>query len=351
MAAGIALLVGLLTPTAAYAASSSFTVGDGAVVQVWAGANSTITVKSWDRPSIQLDTDDEAVQVQRRPLMFGTAQNPLSVSIPLATVKISDPMTGGQTMGSLPPEDFPYASDFRAGVHDTVRIVTAESSHTTVMLPSTTAILDTRVRGIGTILINDYHGGTMFVNTAGGRTVLTNVTTSAFIQVMNGRLRVVDSSFDRLRARGNTTAFIFQHSRARQIELTTISGPIVYDNGTFDPGLARFQSQSGTIAIGVANGAQVDARSTDGRVFDLWDRPTPIGQRSDNEASATIGGGGPLVNAVTRGNIYLYDGSFKTRRALPAGWQRLQAIARPRQQQNDEDEPNAFRRFRKLRPN
>ena len=129
--------------------------------------------------------------------------------------------------------------------------------------------------------------------------------------MLNGRLEVVDSSFDRLRARGNAATFVFEHDRARQIEVTTVSGSIVYDNGTFDPGLARFESTSGSIAIGVAAGAQVAARSNDGHVYSMWEKRTPIDQRSDGEASATIAGGGPVVNAVTgRGNVYLYDGTL-----------------------------------------
>ena len=70
---------------------------------------------------MQFDTDDESVQVTRRPIAFGTPQNPLSVSIPLINIAIRDPLTGAVTRGTMPPEEFPYASDFRAGVHDSVQ--------------------------------------------------------------------------------------------------------------------------------------------------------------------------------------------------------------------------------------
>jgi len=183
--------------------------------------------------------------------------------------------------------------------------------------------------------------------------MLNDVMSAAFVQLMNGRLDVVDSSFDRLRARGNAATFVFEHNRARQIEVSTVSGNIVYDNGTFDPGLARFESTSGSIGIGVATGAQVAARSTDGHVYSMWDRRTPLDQRGDNDVSATIGGGGPVVNAVTgRGNVYLYDGALASRQILPPEWRPIrqslvqtQQPVPPRFQQP----PNAFQRFRALR--
>jgi hypothetical protein len=361
-AVGLALLAGVLLPAPARAASSSFALGEQAVLQVYAGNLSTVTIRGWDRPNVQLDTDDETVQVVRRPVVFGSAQNPLSVSIPLATVAVHDPL-GGAIIGSttLPPEDFPYASDFRAGTHDTVRIVAAPRSHLTVMVPATVAILEARIlRGGGNVSVDDYHGGTLFVVSGGGRTALTDDTSAAFLQSLNGHVSIVDSSFDRIRARGNTATFAFERTRARQIEVTTISGSIVFDDGTFDPGLARFESTYGQIAIGVAGGAQVEARSSDGRVYDLWDRRTPTDQRSDSEASATIAGGGPVVNAVTgHGNVFLYDGSLDTRRVLPPEWRQIrQKLRQPGLRvapggaappQPVINAPNAFRRFNALR--
>jgi hypothetical protein len=357
-AAGFAIVIGLFHPAPANAATGSFLMGDQSVVQVLAGARSEVTVKGWDRPNVQFDTDDDAAQVTRRPITFGTVQTPLSVAIPVQTIAVRDPVTGIVGRGTLAPEEFPYASDFRAGAHDTVRIQTADDSHVTVMVPATTALLVTRIKsGQGVVSINDYHGGTLFALAAGGRMMLDDVMSAAFVQLMNGRLDVVDSSFDRLRARGNAAAFVFEHNRVRQIEVSTVSGNIVYDNGTFDPGLARFESTNGSIGIGVAAGAQVAARSTDGHVYSMWDRRTPLDQRGDNDVSATIGGGGPVVNAVTaRGNVYLYDGALASRGLLPAEWRPIrQTIAQSQQpvparlQQPPLPAPNAFQRFRALR--
>jgi hypothetical protein len=346
-AVGLALLIGFLSPAAASAATSSFAIGDQAVVQVIAGNLSTVSIRGWDRPGVQLDTDDETVQVNRNTRTFGVPQNPLSVSIPIASFVTRDPLTGATGTATLAPEEFPYASDFRAGPHDNIRIVVAARSHVTVMVPAATAILNAWIRGAGIMTIDNYHGGTLLSISTGGHTTLTDVTSAAFVQQMNGRLDVHDSSFDRLRARGNSASFTFEHTRARQIEVTTISGPIIYDNGTFDPGLARFESTSGAIAVGVASGAQVEARSNDGHVATMFDRRTPMNQRSDSEASATIGGGGPVVNAVTgHGNVFLYDGSLATRRDLPQEWRTIKQTIRGR---DPLAAPGAFQRFRELR--
>jgi hypothetical protein len=327
--AGAVLLVALFAPTPSRAATSSFTIGDQSVVSVWAGKGSDVTIRAWSRPTIQFDTDDESVQVQRRPIEFGSVQNPLSVVIPLQNIKVRDP-AGTITDASFAPEDFPYAPDFHAGMHDTVRIVTGEASHVTVMMPATVAILDARLRGNGQMTIDGYHGGTLFAGDFGGRMLLTNVSASAFLQPMHGRLQVDESTFDRLRVRSNSAAVVFEHDRVRQIEVTNVAGTTVWDNGAFDAGLARFESTYGSIAIGVAGGALVQARSTDGHVYGLWDRRTPLEARGDNEATATIAGGGPVVNAVSaHGNIFLYDGSLGMRRVIPPDWRRINATLHP----------------------
>jgi hypothetical protein len=329
-AAGAVLLVALFAPGAARAASSSFTAGDQAVVQVQAGNHSEVTVRAWDKPTIEFETDDESVQVNRRPIAFGTPQQPLAVSIPVQNIKVRDPATGAMGESTLPPEDFPYAASFRAGEHDTVRIVTGPASHITVMVPATVAILDARIRGTGILIIDGYHGGTLFAVDFGGRMMLSNINSAAFLQPMHGRLSVNDSMFDRLRVRSNTASLVFERSRARQIEASTVSGSMVWDDGAFDAGLARFESTYGSIGIGVANGARVEARSGDGHVYGLWDKRTPLEMRGDNEASATVDGGGPVVNAVsTHGDVFLYDGSLTTRKSIPPDWRHLNTTLRP----------------------
>ena len=147
---------------------------------------------------------------------------------------------------------------------------------------------------------------------------LTGATTTAFVQMNYGTFYAADSSFDRIRVRGIGAHDVFEHCRSKQIEASSVHGSIVYDGGSFDPGLARFESQNGNIALGVNGGASVTGRSQDGHVYTLFDRRggTTVDQRGDGEATATVGGGGPLVNAISgRGNVFLYDGTLQNRRA------------------------------------
>ena len=332
------LLVVLARAAAARAVPSVLDVHDQAVVQVWARGASEVTVRTWDRPAVQVESDDEQIRINRRTVAFGTPHDPLSATIPVTTIQIRDAQ-GNPTTATLPPEDFPYAPDMRAGNHDVVIIAAGEGSSTTVTIPAATAILDARIFGVGRLTIDNYHGGTLFVMSGGGQTTLENVQSATFVQALNGRFMAVDSTFDRLRARGNTAAMIFERCHAKQIEVTTRAGPIVYDNGYFDGGLARFESTSGPIAVGLAGPAQVTARSQEGRVFGLWDRRTPFEQRSENDLTAVVAGGGPLVTAVTaRANVFLYDGSLLTRREVPPAWRAIHAafrVNRPERRLND----------------
>lgn len=328
LAAGLAVAVVPWSASPASAASSTFDVTDQAVVQIWARKDSDVAVHTWDRSAIMVETDDENAGFVRRPLAFGTPQNPMSVTIPVATIRVRE-ASGAIGSATLPSEDFPYAADMRAGNHDLIRITSAEGSHTTVTIPATAAIVDVRIFGAGNIAIANVHGGTLFVTSGSGRTAFDNVSGSAFVQTLNGRFSAVDSSFDRLRVRGNTVGMLFERCRAKQIEATTFSGPIIFDNGTFDGGLARFESTTGSIAIGTAGSAQLAGRSQDGRVLGIWEHRTVMEQRAENDALATVGGGGSLVNAVTvQGNVLLYDGSLATKRGLPPEWLRIANVLR-----------------------
>ena len=341
-AGAVFLALALVSPLAARAAASSIDVRDQALVMVWSGNRSELTIRAWDKPTVQVETDDEAAQISRSQVTLGTPQSPLSVAIPLRLVKYKD-AAGNLVNGTLPPEDFPFPAEVRAGVHDQVKIVTGEGARVTVMVPNSAAILDARVFGAGIMSIDDYHGATLFANMAAGRMNVNNVATTAFLQPVNGQLHVNDSTFDRLRVRANTAALVFEHARSRQIEVSTMSGPIVYDNGTFDAGLARFESTTGHIAIGVASNAQVSARSGDGRVYGLWDRKTALQTRGDNEASATVGTGGPVVNAVTgHGNVYLYDGSLASRRTIPSEWRGVSSAVKRMQASAPDGAPRAI---------
>jgi hypothetical protein len=303
------------------AATSALDVGDQAVVIVFVkGKGNDVAVRSWDRPTVQLESGEDLPAVERRSAVFGTPLLPLTVTIPAMPWLQRD--AAGQVMGGgmLPPEDFPYAG-FRPGPHDVIRINAEQGAHLTVTVPASLGILQIRIGG-GRTTIDGYRGSNLFVLQQQGRVEITNTITTAFAQMAFGALSASDSAFDRIRVRSTAAHVVFEHCRTKQIEASSISGALVYDGGAFDPGLARFESQSGNIALGVASPAQLTGRTQDGHVYTSFDRRTnaAVDQRGDGDVSANIGNG-PLVNAISgRGNVYLYDGTLASRRAMAAEW-------------------------------
>jgi hypothetical protein len=309
---GALLLLCVAPPRAASAGSSAIDVPPESVVAVTvpaAARGSDVTIRSWDRPQIQVESDGADPSVTRRLVIYGTVRYPLAQEIPAG---VFQQRVNGQVIGtvSLPPETFPYAS-FRPGPHDYLLVEVNEAARVTLTIPSTTALLIVRAAS-GKTRIEGYRGANLIAGQGGGRLELEDVDTTAFVQMNTGTLYAVDSTFRRVRTRVNAAHVVFERCRSTQIEASSISGTIVYDGGSFEPGLARFDSQSGNIALGVSSTAQVSGRSQGGRVYALFDRRPGenVEQRGDNDATATFGTGGPLVNAVTqRGNVYLYDGS------------------------------------------
>jgi hypothetical protein len=103
---------------------------------------------------------------------------------------------------------------------------------------------------------------------------------------------------------------LFQGCTSHQIQATSAYGSIVYDNGDFQPGLARFESEHGNVALGVRGGAQIGAYSGSGHVISNFDDATNV-HGATNSKQATVGGGGPVVTAASKnGSVYLYNGSM-----------------------------------------
>ena len=103
----LAATLGMALPAAAE--SSSLDVGDQAVVIVQVqGRGNAVTVRSWDRPSVEVESGDAPAAVSRRTVVFGTAAAPLAAPIPPMPYVGRD--AGGLPAGQgvLPPEDFPY---------------------------------------------------------------------------------------------------------------------------------------------------------------------------------------------------------------------------------------------------
>jgi hypothetical protein len=225
------------------------------------------------------------------------------------------------------------------GSHDTLRIQ-VPPYQSTVYVPADTSVLS--INGTSGTRIENYHGQ-LIAQQRAGPLVLHNVSGDAFIQNLRGQIFVVDSQFDRLRTRTALNNMIFQRCDVKQIEATSERGSIVYNNGSFQPGLARFETVTGHVALGVNGGANIAVKGQPGQIYQNFDHPSQFNDRN-GEANARVGGGGPLVNVVTRqGRVYLYDGSLMTRRQLPAHWGQVRApLERARQQH--EVGPPVYRR-------
>lgn len=307
---GVLLFAGAtLAGTPARAAGTTVDVGDQAVVAVSVrGRGNTIAIHTWERSSVQVE--GEVNTVDHRVVPFGPGGRPLSQPIPPALFHEPDGSTA-----ALPPEEFPFAG-LRDGAHDVVRIDAPAGAHLVVTVPATTGVLYA-VDGGGKTEIDGYRGANLIVFQRFGHIRVSNTATTAFVQMNAGTFQAVDSVFARVRVRSDAAHVVFERCRSTQIETTTIGGNVVYDGGSFEPGLARFESQTGSIALGVVSNAQVIGRSGDGKVYTAFDRRDASVAQQGGTATATLGGGGPLVNAISaHGNVILYDGSLRARRTL-----------------------------------
>jgi hypothetical protein len=302
-----------------------------------------VTVRTWDRPSIQIDADP-SLQISQRTVR----QSDASYSLPI-------PSVAGQTLEGpvdLPAESFvaslapgPYETII---VRDPPGIATDGPTPVTITIPSDSAFVLART-GNGTLDVRDYHGGTFVGFVGRGRMQLTNMGGTVFAQTNRGAMIVADSSFERVRARSLTGNIAFERCNVRQIEATSVNGSIVFDGGSFQPGLARFESARGDIAVGVTSPAELGGHADgSGHVYTNFQGPAHVDDRA-GETSATVDGGGPVVTAITRsGDVFFYDGSLRGRPQLAQQWQApLSALQRPgvtvRHERPVQNEPEIFR--------
>ena len=223
----------------------------------------------------------------------------------------------------LPAESF-VSTSLPRGPRDIVTLRGAGSLDLTI--PANTALLVIQL-GRGTVSVDGYRGGTFLVRVRNGEIRLSGAGGEGYTQVLRGPTFVTDSSFEHLRARSGLGPIVFERCRARQIEVASIDGPILYDAGAFDPGLARFESQTGHVAIGVNGDSELGAHSGSGRVYTEFGERTRVEGR-EGAATAVVGNGGPVVTANSAsGNVYLYSGSLRTHSNL-AGWNGPRALLR-----------------------
>ncbi|MGA7748174.1 MAG: DUF4097 family beta strand repeat-containing protein [Candidatus Aquilonibacter sp.] len=268
------------------------------VVQLDSGS---VNIRTWDRAAIQIDADPTVTFNHAPPRLVATR---IPQQIPLWSQSIKTPQ--GQEL-DLAPELFPLPP-FAPGEHDAL-IVRGEGD-VTLTVPQQSPLLLINVR-LGSVTVAGYTGTAFVAHVTAGEIHMENVNTTAAVQVNNGPIFISNSTFERLRLRtGRGNAFM-SACRSRQIQVTSLTGSVTYDNGIFDqPGLAHFETTRGNIAIGVTSGMQIEAHSGSGRI--LYDVGADGNvNRSADDAQATLLGGGPVVTASTvNGAILFFRGSL-----------------------------------------
>lgn len=273
-----------------------------------------VAIRTWNRASVEI-VGDPGLSIVRRMTHQPVEQAPMLIPQARALDRMR--------FATLAPESF-VVSSIPPGPRETVVIKStphAQHGPVIVTVPSDAVFVFAYARR-GNLDVRDYRGGTFVGFTNRGRLQLQHVGGTVFAQTNEGRLDVIDSSTERLRARSLQGNITFERCDARQIEASSVDGSIVYDDGTFEPGLARFESTHGNVAIGTQSAAELGAHvGGNGRVYMNFERGARISGSRD-EANAIVGGGGPVVTATTQtGNVYLFDGSLRTRERLPAPWQ------------------------------
>ena len=256
-----------------------------------------VTISTWDRPQVQISSN-RPVNVRH------IAPSQVDAGIPKQLQISSQRIQSEHGPVALPAESFVLPE--LPGEHEAVM---AQGSGTmTIMIPRGTAMVIAHVRS-GHLTLDNYHGVFVTHVRAGGIS-LDHVGGTGFVETMRGRIVATNSTFDRLRVRTATGDMFFGGCIAHQIQASSIYGSIVYDNGEFQPGLARFDSEHGNVALGVRGGAQIGAYSGTGHVISSFPNDTQI-RGNPNTQQATVGGGGPIVTATSKnGSVYLYSGSM-----------------------------------------
>jgi hypothetical protein len=256
-----------------------------------------VTISTWDRPQVQI-TYNKPLNVRHM------APSDVDPGIPKQLQISSQRIQTEYGPVALPAESFVLPE--LPGEHDAV--VAQGSGTVTIMIPRGTAMVIAHVRA-GHLTLDNYRG--VFVShVRSGGISLDHVAGTGFVESMRGRIAATNSTFDRLRVRTATGNVFFQGCTSHQIQASSVYGSIVYDNGQFQPGLARFDSEHGDVALGVRGGAQIGAYSGSGHVLSSFPNDTQI-RGNPNTQQATVGGGGPIVTATSKnGSVYLYSGSM-----------------------------------------
>ncbi len=289
--------------------------GDTPVVRVMMRTG-TLTIRTWNRSDVQVSSMQPVSARNFKPEAVARA---LTGSIPIFATSVYPP--AGQI--TLPQEEFALPQ-LSAAPHEGI-FVQAIDADVMLTLPAGTALLLASVQR-GGIDVQDYRGAfTLLLHNGPMR--LRNVSGTGFAQVARGPLMVLDSQFDRIRARTATGNIVFENCNSREIQVSSVTGTIIYDGGAFQPGLARFETEYGSVAIGISRDAQVGAHSSVGRIYSIVGGS---GVRS-GQTDAHVGNGRAMITASSsHGAIFLYNGTLRSQQRLPAQWRPLAGFAQRR---------------------
>lgn len=276
-----------------------------------------IIVSTWDRPQIRIDSAGPiTVEHQTRTLKL---EGPAAHPIPILAVKSADGTL------ELPQEQFVVQMPPEGTVFDDTVITGAGVMHITV--PQNLTYLGASLAR-GHITLRDLKT-TFIIKINTGGVIFNHVSGEGYVQVLLGPISIRDSTFTRLRARTGKDDVVMERCHAKQIEVASINGSVVYDNGTFEPGIAHFESATGDVAIGLASGGAQIGGQTQGQIFTALDHGSNASARP-HEVNAVVNGGGPYVSiASSSGTLYVYNGSLQHngnlmhRPNLPPEWDRL----------------------------
>ena len=258
----------------------------------------SIAVRTWNQPTVEI-VADQNVQIRHMPAQ--TVSEHLPAEIIFWSQRIRTP--SGDL--SLPPEPFVLPTLSNAP-HE--GFVVRGTGNVNLTVPAGTALIVGNVRR-GSVSIEGYKNGIFVAHVGAGVVTLDNVSGTGAVQVNNGPVIAGNSDFSRLRVRTGRGNMRFENCNATQIEATSLTGSIMYDNSSFQPGLARFETERGDVILGITGGGvQIGAHSSAGKIFS----DGAVAHPGATDQQATIGRGGPVVTATSStGSVIFYSGALR----------------------------------------
>jgi len=267
--ASFVVFASLMTCAAARADVSTVEGVAEPIVRIQLPSQANLVVKTWDRHQVQVEGDSTGFTITK-------TSNYVPAVLPPQFIRAAQTSTPNGLI-VLPAESF-VVTTISPGPHPVV-IIKGEAAHPlgpiTVMIPSGTALVWANVAR-GSLALSNYQNGTFILHLNNGTTTIDGVSGDGFVQVMHGPIFAADSNFDRLRARSAVGNQVYERCNVKQIEASVVTGSIVYDDGHFDQGLARFDVTNGNVALGSTAAAQLNAHVAGGHVTTLFDGRVPV---------------------------------------------------------------------------